>query len=211
MIREIQALPIIPVPRSSRPPTPPLDPSGLSDTDTDTEGDEEYNDPASRTAPKKSPSSHPLPLLTETKLVYRSVMKYTSSPRVVDLSEVNARRLEVSRRRGLRLQKGRNNSQIEMRENGDMEEVAEDREKDNDVLEGEGVKDTETGIKKLDPIGSTTPEIPRRPSGVWMPRKKMPAHQVLERKIRGERLGERVRGLMERVERASVVRVGGGI
>ncbi|KAJ3888804.1 dynactin [Lentinula edodes] len=139
LIREIQALPLIPVPRSSRPPTPALDPSGLSDTDTDTEGDEEYNDLASRTTLKKSSSSQPLPLLTETKLVYRSVMKYTSSPRVVDLSEVNARR------------------------------------------------------------------------GVWMPRKRMPAHQVLERKIKGERLGERVRGLMERVERASVVRVGGGV
>ncbi|KAJ4492110.1 dynein associated protein-domain-containing protein [Lentinula edodes] len=210
LIREIQALPLIPVPRSSRPSTPALDPSGLSDTDTDTEGDEEYNDPASL---KKSSSSQPLPLLTETKLVYRSVMKYTSSPRVVDLSEVNARRLEVSRRRGLRLQKGRKNGQIEMREDGDMEEVAADREKDNDVLEGEGIKDAETGIEKLDPIGSTAPEIPRRPSpsGVWMPRKRMPAHQVLERKIKGERLGERVRGLMERVERASVVRVGGGV
>ncbi|KAJ3860138.1 dynein associated protein-domain-containing protein [Lentinula novae-zelandiae] len=148
LIREIQALPIIPVPRTSRPLTPGLDPSGLSDTDMDTGEDTDEDTSPSKTKTEKKKiilsGPHSLPLLTETKLVYRSVMKYTSSPRVVDLSEVNARRLEVSRGRG----------------------------------------------------------------GVWMPRKRMPAHQVLERKVRGERLGERVRGLMERVERASVVRVG---
>ncbi|KAJ3806251.1 dynactin [Lentinula aff. lateritia] len=148
LLREIQALPIIPVPRTSRPLTPALDPSGLSDTDMDTgeDTDEDTSPSKTKTEKKKNILSgpHSLPLLTETKLVYRSVMEYTSSPRVVDLSEVNARRLEVSRGRG----------------------------------------------------------------GVWMPRKRMPAHQVLERKVRGERLGERVRGLMERVERASVARVG---
>jgi dynactin 1 len=71
-------------------------------------------------------------LSTETKKLYRDVMQYSSAPRVVDLSELNALRA--------------------------------------------GAK----GGK------------------VWLPKKKMPAQQVLERKMEGERLSRRVHGLLER-------------
>ncbi|GJE89651.1 dynactin [Phanerochaete sordida] len=72
LLREIEALPRLPTP-VLREPTPPLTPSGLSDTDdSDSEG------PAT-----------PISLTTlaaESKLLYREVFKYTASPRVVDLT-----------------------------------------------------------------------------------------------------------------------------
>jgi dynactin 1 len=72
LMRELGELPPLPVP-NPRDPTPPLDASGLSDTDdSDTE------------------SSHRVPsvrsLTTETKSLYREIMKFSSTPRVVDLS-----------------------------------------------------------------------------------------------------------------------------
>jgi dynactin 1 len=71
-MRELGELPPLPV-LSPRLPTPPLDASGLSDTD---ESDAE--------------SSHRVPsvrsLTTETKALYREVIKFSSTPRVVDLS-----------------------------------------------------------------------------------------------------------------------------
>lgn len=100
-----------------REPTPPLDPSGLSDSDPDTESDSELPPPTLRG------------LATETKMLYRDVIKFSSSPRVVDLST---------------------------------------RAK------------TGTGGK------------------AWVPKKKTPAHQVLERKMEGERLSRRVQGLLDR-------------
>jgi dynactin 1 len=105
-----------PVPRTA---TPPLLPSGDSDTeDSDSE----------------RPSTPPtlFSLGTETKQLYREVMKYSSSPKVVDLSVLNAKRAEAK------------------------------------------------GGK------------------VWLPRKKYPAQQVLDRKMEGERLSRRVHGLLER-------------
>ena len=73
-------------------------------------------------------------LTAESKLLFRDVIKYASSPRVVDLSVVRAAR-------------------------------------------GEG------------------PDKPVKP---WMPKKKMPTQQILERKLEGDRLGRRVKGLLER-------------
>ncbi len=72
-------------------------------------------------------------LTTETKILYRDVIRFSSSPRVVDLSALNARRKEPN-------------------------------------VGGRG----------------------------WVPKKKMPAAQVLERKIQAEKLGRRVQGLLER-------------
>ncbi|KAF8273848.1 dynactin [Lactarius quietus] len=71
LMREIEELPRLP--ETHRLPTPPLDISGLSDTDeSDTE------------------SKHKVPsvrsLATETKTLYREVIKFSSTPRVVDLS-----------------------------------------------------------------------------------------------------------------------------
>ncbi|KAG6812629.1 hypothetical protein H0H92_001712 [Tricholoma furcatifolium] len=81
LLKEIDSLPPLPVP-ISRMPTPPLDPSGLSDSD---ESDSE--------------ASSPLPTLrslaTETKQLYRDVIKFSSSPRVVDLSALHAKRAEA--------------------------------------------------------------------------------------------------------------------
>ena len=37
----------------------------------------------------------------------------------------------------------------------------------------------------------------------WLPKKKTPAYQVLERKLEGERLGRRVQGLLERTNAIS--------
>ena len=118
LLREIESLPPLPKP-SPRIATPPLVASGNSDTE-DSDQDETSAPPTL------------FSLTTETKKLYRDVMKYSSAPRVVDLSVLNQKRTEAK------------------------------------------------GGK------------------VWMPRKKMPAHQVLERKMEGERLTRRVNGLLER-------------
>ncbi|KAF8899310.1 dynein associated protein-domain-containing protein [Infundibulicybe gibba] len=77
LLREIEALPPLAQPLS-RMPTPPLEPSSLSDSDSDSESD----------TPR--PPTTILSLATETKLLYRDVIKFSSSPRVVDLSVRNA-------------------------------------------------------------------------------------------------------------------------
>ena len=73
-MRELGELPPLAVP-TSRPrlPTPPLDESGLSDTD-ESDAESSPKDPSVRT------------LTTETKALYREVIKFSSTPRVVDLS-----------------------------------------------------------------------------------------------------------------------------
>ncbi|KAI0066601.1 hypothetical protein BV25DRAFT_1820618 [Artomyces pyxidatus] len=71
LLKEIQELPPLPEP-IRRPPTPPLAPSGLSDTD---DSDSESPSPPSLRA-----------LATERKLLYREVINFSSTPRVVDLS-----------------------------------------------------------------------------------------------------------------------------
>lgn len=117
LLREIESLP--PLVRSGgSPPTPPLVPSGDSDTDSDSD--------TLSTPPTL------FSLASETKRLYRDVMQYSSSPKVVDLSALNAKR--------------------------------------------EAVKSAK----------------------VWLPRKMMPAQQVLNRKMEGERLGRKVHGLLER-------------
>ncbi|KAI0005552.1 dynein associated protein-domain-containing protein [Russula compacta] len=74
LMQELGELPSLSVPTSSpRLPTPPLDASGLSDTD---ESDTESS--------PKVPSVRSL--TTETKTLYREVIKFSSTPRVVDLS-----------------------------------------------------------------------------------------------------------------------------
>lgn len=118
LLKEIRILP--PLPEPVREPTPPLDPSGLSDSD---DSDSEPSTPPTLRS-----------LATETKLLYRDVIKFSSSPRVVDLSALNARRAEAKA----------------------------------------------TGGK------------------VWMPKKKTPGHQVLQRKMEAERLNRRVQGLLDR-------------
>ncbi|KAF9447534.1 hypothetical protein P691DRAFT_706592 [Macrolepiota fuliginosa MF-IS2] len=127
LLREIEALPPLPVPGlARRSPTPPLVPSGLSDTDAEGEG--ESDDDVTTTPPTLRS------LATETKMLYRDVIRFSSSPRVVDLSVLGAGRAEAR------------------------------------SVGGRG----------------------------WMPRKKTPAAQVLERKMQAERLGRRVQGLVER-------------
>lgn len=125
LIREIEALtPATPPIRRRAPPTPPLVASGHSDTEEESDPDDLESSPAT------PPSLRTL--ATETKLLYRDVIKFSSSPKVVDLSELNRKRQEA------------------------------------------------------------------KSTKVWMPKKKMPAQQVLERKMEGERLSRRVHGLMER-------------
>jgi dynactin 1 len=126
LIREIEALTpaVAPPIRRRPPPTPPLVASGNSDTEEESDPDELVSSPAT------PPSLRTL--ATETKMLYRDVIQFSSSPKVVDLSELNKKRQEAKSTR------------------------------------------------------------------VWMPRKKMPAQQVLERKMEGERLSRRVHGLMER-------------
>jgi dynactin 1 len=71
-MREIEELPPLPETKH-RLPTPPLDTSGLSDTD-DSDTESKYKVPSVRS------------LATETKTLYREVIKFSSTPRVVDLS-----------------------------------------------------------------------------------------------------------------------------
>ncbi|KAH9948209.1 dynactin [Amylocystis lapponica] len=86
LLKEIESLPRLREPMS-REPTPPLDPSGLSDSD-DSDGEERRSPPSLRT------------LAAESKLLYREVMKYTASPRVVDLSALRAKRTEGGEKSG---------------------------------------------------------------------------------------------------------------
>ncbi|KAI0352271.1 dynactin [Trametes cingulata] len=117
LLKEIESLPELTEP-FSREPTPPLVPS-TSDSESDSD-DEPRSPPTLRD------------LAVESKLLYREVIKYTSSPRVVDLSVLRAKR-----------------------ENG------------------------------------------HAPVKGWVPRKKTPAYQLFERKMQGERLGKRLKGLLE--------------
>ncbi|KZS86748.1 hypothetical protein SISNIDRAFT_434236 [Sistotremastrum niveocremeum HHB9708] len=138
-LQEIQALPPL---RSSRrhpgrhgrprkaPPTPPLDTD-----DTDDHEDEELKE-----EDETNPSIRELD--TEAKLLYREVLQYSATPKVVDLSSPDVSMIDVSAR-------------------------------------------TTRG---------------------WIPRKKMPAYQVQERKVQGQELGRRVQGLLERVNALGVPR-----
>lgn len=122
LLREIEALPKLPLPMS-RQQTPPLVPSGLSDTDdSDSEGP---STPVSLTT-----------LAAESKLLYREVFKYTASPRVVDITSRTS-------------------------------------------------KDGH--------------------SRAWVPKKKTPAYQVWERRMEGEKLSRRVKGLLERTNNIQAV------
>ncbi|KAF8644238.1 hypothetical protein AX16_008593 [Volvariella volvacea WC 439] len=131
LLREIESLPPLPsYQRTISPPLPPtkppgLDPSGLSDTE-ESSSDSGTDILTSRTPP----TLHSIAL--ETKLLYRDVIQFSATPKVVDLSALNEKRREAK--------------------NGK----------------------------------------------VWMPRKKMPAHQVWERKMEAERLNKRVKGLIDR-------------
>ncbi|TBU58180.1 dynactin [Dichomitus squalens] len=118
LLKEIETLPELPAP-IPREPTPELVPSTLSDSDSDSD-DEPRQPPTLRS------------LAVESKLLYREVIKYTSSPRLVDLSVLKANRVN----------------------------------------------------------GQPTTKA-------WLPRKKTPAYQLFERKMQGERLGKRLKGLLE--------------
>jgi dynactin 1 len=138
LLHEMQALPELRASSSlSRTPTPPLEPSGLSDTGEEDDESDSEGLPKMRSKPPQTLRS----LSTETKLLYRDVIRFSASPRVVDLSTTSA-----------------NRNRSKQLEDGSV------------VAVGRG----------------------------WVPRKKMPAHQVWERKVEGDRLSRRVKGLMER-------------
>jgi dynactin 1 len=155
LLRELETLPRLNVPIISTPrsPTPPLIPSGLSDTTTDSEGDDDRSSDeeagedvinGSRVIKLNRKSPPTLRSLTnETKALYRDVIRFSSSPRVVNLSALNAQRSGNS---------------------------------DGHVYGG---------------------------GRGWMPKKKTPAAQVLERKVQAEKLGRRVQGLLERASALS--------
>lgn len=104
MLRELETLPRLSVPILSTPrsATPPLLPSGLSDTSTDSEGDDDRSSDeeggeglinGSRVIKLNRKSRPTLRSLTnETKALYRDVIRFSSSPRVVNLSALNAQR-----------------------------------------------------------------------------------------------------------------------
>ncbi|KIL71443.1 hypothetical protein M378DRAFT_93968 [Amanita muscaria Koide BX008] len=132
LLREIESLPPLPNTTPRTPPTPPLDPSRLSDSDVDSDVD----GPRLVTPP---PRLSLRALTTETKMLYRDVIRFSSSPRVIDLSSINAKRAEAK--------------------NGK----------------------------------------------VWMPKKKMPAHQVWQRKAEAERLSRRVHSLLDKASTIGTV------
>ncbi|KAJ7254323.1 dynactin [Mycena haematopus] len=83
LLREIEALPPLPEP-ISRVATPPLDPSTLSDSDDSDSEDQPRSPPTLRS------------LATETKILYRDVINFSSSPRVVDLTALHAKRAQAN-------------------------------------------------------------------------------------------------------------------
>ncbi|KAI0684674.1 dynactin [Cytidiella melzeri] len=125
--REVEALPTLPEP-ILRQPTPPLVPSRPSDSD---DSDSDSDGPATPVSLRT--------LTAESKLLYREVIKYATSTKVVDLSAARSIRTDC----------------------------------------GDG-----------------------KP---WMPKKKTPAYQVWERRQQGERLGKRLRGLVERTNHLQVI------
>ena len=88
LLREIDSLPPLPGTAARRPATPPLEPSTISDSDSETD-----HDGARLATPPPRISLRAL--ATETKLLYRDVIQFSSSPRIVDLSVVNAKRAEA--------------------------------------------------------------------------------------------------------------------
>jgi dynactin 1 len=88
LLREIDSLPPLPGTAARRPATPPLEQSTVSDSDGDTDQD----DARLATPP---PRISLRALATETKCLYRDVIQFSSSPRIVDLSVVNAKRAEA--------------------------------------------------------------------------------------------------------------------
>ena len=144
LLRDIGSLPPLHDP-FDREATPPLIPSTLHDSDSDS--DEPRSPPNLRT------------LAAESKLLYRDVIKFTSSPKVVDLSVLRRKR------------------------NGDVSSEGGDRD---EVSQREGESNSRTSYQRG-----------------WLPKKKTPAYQVLERKLEGERLGRRVQGLLERTNAIS--------
>ncbi|KAJ8507158.1 hypothetical protein ONZ45_g10447 [Pleurotus djamor] len=136
LVREIQSLPPLPdVAPITREPTPALDSSPSSESDD--------SDDDSDTQQNFRPTLHSL--ATETKVLYRDVLKFSSAPKVVDLSELNKRRAEA-----------RAKAQSTTTNDGEVE------------TQGRNIS-----------------------SKVWMPRKRTPAHQVIERKLEAERLSRR--------------------
>ena len=123
LLKEIQALP--PIPDFSRPKTPPLDPSGTS-----SESESEVEIP---------PAPSIRSLATETSVLYRDLLTFSSSPRVVDLSIINKRQVDGS-----------------------------------------------------------------HPVRGWLPKRKLPSNQLLERKRAAEELGRRVKGLLEKAHSLGV-------
>ncbi|KAF7346159.1 CAP-Gly domain-containing protein [Mycena sanguinolenta] len=83
LLREIEALPSLPEP-ISRVATPPLVSSTLSDSDDSDSEDRPRSPPTLRS------------LATETKILYRDVIKFSSSPRVVDLTALHAKRAQAN-------------------------------------------------------------------------------------------------------------------
>lgn len=127
LLREVEALPPLPE-TASRQPTPPLVPSRASDSEGSDSDSEDPSTPVSLRT-----------LAAESKLLYREVIKYASTPKVVDLSATRSTR--------------------------------------GDGTEGKP----------------------------WQPKKKTPAYQVWERRQEGERLGKRLKGLLERTNNLQVI------
>ncbi|EJD03547.1 dynactin [Fomitiporia mediterranea MF3/22] len=80
LLKEIQALPPLPD-FSSRSTTPELDPSGSA---SESDSDSEVPQPPSLRS-----------LATETSILYRDVLTFSSTPRVVDLSMINKKRMDA--------------------------------------------------------------------------------------------------------------------
>lgn len=127
LLREVESLPPLPV-TMSREPTPPLVPSRASDSDGSDSDSESPSTPVSLHT-----------LAAESKVLYREVIKYASTPKIVDLSASRANR--------------------------------------GDRAEGK----------------------------LWLPRKKTPAYQIWERRQEGERLGKRLKGLLERTSNLQAI------
>jgi dynactin 1 len=80
LLHEMQALTELRAPSFSRMPTPPLEPSGLSDADEENDQSNAEGSPKTKLRPPPTLRS----LATETNLLYRDVIKFSASPRVVD-------------------------------------------------------------------------------------------------------------------------------
>lgn len=216
-LHDIQALPPLRSPRrrparherpQRAPPTPPLDAD-----DTDEHEDEELKEVedvidvpvVGDKEEERNPSIREL--VTEAKLLYRELLQYSATPKVVDLSVFNTRPRTQLKPLHPPPSSTTDQSSVHPPSSTSPSISPNTTTAANPEIEAQSRSQSKStqNISKS-PDVSMGDDVPVRTTRGWIPRKKMPAYQVQERKEQGQELGRRVQGLLERVNALGVPR-----